>query len=122
MSEQSQDNLAEAFRLYESGAFDAANELFHRVERDGASTPEVLFYHGLSLLASGRTDLSILKLTPLREELQEPAYVENLNWYLALAHVKQENFQEAIPLLESLQSSRFYQHKAAHLVQALREL
>ncbi len=121
MTAEIQDYLSEAFRLYESGSYDAANELFHRVERDGTSSPEVLFYHGLSLLASGRTDLSIEKLSPLLKQLADPAYSENLHWYLALAYVKSEDFQQAIPLLESLQNSRFYQHKAANLIQAITE-
>ena len=119
MATQIQDYLSEAFRLYENGSYDAANELFHRVERDGTSSAEVLFYHGLSLLAAGRTELSIQKLSPLSQQLQDPAYAENLSWYLALAYIKHEDFQKAIPLLESLQDSRFYQHKAANLIQAI---
>ena len=121
MAEEIQDFLSEAFRQYENGSYDAANELFHRVERDGTSSAEVLFYHGLSLLAAGRTELAIQKLSPLSEQLADPAYSENLNWYLALAYVKTENFQQAEPLLESLINSRFYQHKAANLLQAISE-
>lgn len=121
MAAEIQDYLSEAFRQYENGSYDAANELFHRVERDGTSSPEVLFYHGLSLLAAGRTELSIQKLSPLSEQLADPAYKENLHWYLGLAYVKNEDFQQALPLLESLQDSRFYQHKAANLIQAITE-
>ena len=119
MTEKVEGDLQEAFRLYEAGSFDMANEFFHRVEREGMSTTEISFYHGLSLLAAGRTELSIAKLSPLREQLTDPAYAENLNWYLALAYVQNEEFSQALPLLESIQNSRFYQHKAANLAQAL---
>ncbi|MBX2876877.1 MAG: hypothetical protein KTR30_32465, partial [Saprospiraceae bacterium] len=101
MAKETQDYISEAFRLYESGSFDAANELFHRVERAGASSPEILFYHGLSLLAAGRTASAIKKLSPLKKDLTDPAYAENLSWYLALAYVKTEDFEQAKPLLES---------------------
>lgn len=116
---ETESNIEQAFGLYEAGSFDAANELFHRVEREGTSTPEILFYHGLSLLAAGRTTLSIDKLSPLSTQLTDPAYRENLSWYLALAHVKNEDFEQALPLLASLQNSKFYQHKAANLAQAI---
>lgn len=119
MTAQTQDHLTEAFQLYENGSYDAANELFHRVERDGASSPEVLFYHGLSLLAADRTELAIQKLSPLSHQLTNPAYTENLHWYLALAHIKEEDFKQAIPLLESLKNSNFYQEKVSHLLQAV---
>ena len=119
LTPETKNTVEEAFRLYEVGSFDAANELFHRVEREGASTPEILFYHGLSLLAAGRTSLSIDKLSPLTTKLSDPAYRENLSWYLALAHVKSDDFAQALPLLVSLQNSKFYQHKAANLAQAI---
>ncbi len=119
ITEKAENDLQEAFRLYEAGSFDVANEFFHRVERAGMSTPEILFYHGLSLLAAGRTEPSINKLSSLTEQLTAPAYAENLSWYLALAYVKKEDFEQALPLLESLQNSRFYQHKAANLAQAI---
>lgn len=118
-TQQRQDLIDQAFQHYEAGAFDVANELFHQVEREGAATPDLLFYHGLSLLASGRTEQAIQKLSPLSSQLKDPAYQENLNWYLALAYVKDTNYQEAKSLLVSLQESRFYQHKAANLLQAI---
>jgi len=117
--QQTQDLIDQSFQQYEAGAFDVANELFHRLERQGAATPDLQFYHGLSLLSSGRTEQAIQKLSPLSSQLKDPAYRENLNWYLALAYVKNTSYQEAKPLLESLQNSRFYQHKAANLLKAI---
>lgn len=111
--------IDQAFIHYEQGNYSTANALFAAAQGEVSSAPYIQFYYGLSLLAAGESDRSIEQLTPLLHTFTDGAYQENVQWYLALAYVEQADFARAEPLLNALQLSRFYQHKAANLLQEL---
>lgn len=113
--------LDQALLAYEKGNYQQANSLFAAQMEEAPLTARVQFYYGLSLLAAGETQACIALLDPLLNSLNSADYHENLRWYLALAHVAAADYQQARPLLISLQSSRFYQHKATNLLKSLKD-
>ena len=83
------------YRLYESGEYQRANELFEKLLPTESGNNQLIFYNGLSYLNSGFTSKAIDNLSQVagKEDflLSGTAY-----WYLGLAYLKENRIEEAI--------------------------
>lgn len=109
----------EALKKYEEGAFEPANKLFESLPLEQMEQVPIRFYYSLSLLSAGQQDAAIVILEKLALEVKDTKYLENIQWYLALAYIKSGTNDKAESPLKALQNSSYYQHKAASLLNEL---
>lgn len=101
--EDTEDQAAKAFRLYDNKEYNAAALLFEQLALQGG-TDYAPFYQAQSLMADGREQEAIAVL-------ENPNWIipENLQaqteWYLALAHLKAGNKEKSRLLLEQIEAS-----------------
>lgn len=88
----------EAFRAYDQADFAKADTLFEQLFRE-TNAHHALLYRGVCLLESGRyrAAISVLAQYPREEPLGTYA-----TWYRALAHLKLNEREQAIPLLQQV--------------------
>lgn len=110
--------ITEALHQYEQGNFKAANVVFESIPMEQKSEA-TNFYHSLSLLSAGEVASAIHLLEKLDTTAEDIRYIENIKWYLALAYVKVDQQQKALPYLEDLQESKHFQHKANSILSKL---
>lgn len=110
--------VTEALNRYEQGDFKAANVSFASIPAEQKSEA-ANFYHSLSLLSAGEIAAAIDLLEKLDSTAADIRYVENIKWYLALAYVKVDQQQKAVPYLKALQESKHFQHKASSILSKL---
>lgn len=117
--EHTVSRVESALKKYEEGAFEPANKLFESLPTDQMEQVPIRFYYSLSLLSAGQQDAAITILEKLALEVKDSKYLENIQWYLALAYIKSGTNDKAESPLRALQNSSYYQHKAASLLNEL---
>ena len=99
---------------YANGEYEVASQEFEAAETEQSAPLYLIkYYRALSLLASksGSADLSVVLLSEVAQGSHD--YVQQANWYLALAYVKADRQKEAKLLLSEIVKRRNYMHKEA---------
>jgi tetratricopeptide (TPR) repeat protein len=105
-----------AIRFYNHGNIGDAMAAFQALE---IQNPEVAgFYQGLCYMELGQFNTAIETFNEVKEEAV--FYADHINWYLALAYLKQDDVVAAKDVLATLSNnSGTYQDKATVLLKAL---
>lgn len=112
-------HLSLAMLHYELRDWDSAIVLFHRYLEDEQYLPEALFYLGISYLANNQSDQAISWLKKANDE--NSRFSNHIQWYIALAHLNNNDKQSARNKLESVsREENFYRSKAKNLLKRLR--
>ncbi len=108
--------ITQAFELYETGSYSAAQEALANLIPEHPDKPDLKFYQGVAALAAGNSKAAVTLLT----ESLEINY-QNVNqqapWYLALAYLQQGNVAEArIYLEQTINADPRHQRNAEELL------
>ncbi len=95
------DNF-EAFQAYENEDFAKAERLLHEMTSN-KNNPNLRFYLAIAQLNQNKNKDALNNLMQL--ENIDYDYKAETYWYIALIHIKNENFNEAIPYLKFLESN-----------------
>lgn len=108
--------LEKAMDFYENENFEAALPHFANHLSTKAGDFKAMFYAGISHLKSYQLDKSIELLKTTR--INAPKYFEEAGWYLALAHIRNEQMEDAkLILRETIESGETaYAGKAVDLL------
>ncbi|MGK7397261.1 MAG: tetratricopeptide repeat protein [Candidatus Cyclobacteriaceae bacterium M3_2C_046] len=118
--ESAEEFNQDPFKLYESGDFEQAIDLFEKLKNEGTVGNEHLFYLGLSYLETDQVDEAVENLL-LVAQRNEGFLANPSQWYLALAYVKAEQLQAAQEAFEELAGySNEYQDQAKEILERLR--
>jgi tetratricopeptide (TPR) repeat protein len=113
-----QGEEAAAFELYESGQYAAALSRLQRLLRDNGHAADLLFYAGIASIELGQYARAQAYLQGALR-LPAHAFTPPATWYLALVHLKREQMEQALALLEGLAAGTgFYGEKARALLAA----
>lgn len=95
---------AEAFKLYKQGNYAESTKAFSKAYKE---TPKdyLLFYKSVSLLAQNKTRESIRTLESYDWEKNHSDFSSDANWYLGLAHLKQNQSKQAQFYFEKVANS-----------------
>ena len=109
---QEEPEWANALTAYEQGDYILASELLESFLSRYPENTEGLYYLGLCLLETGQESRAADLMEQVR--MNDPSYYPEATWYLALAHVKEGDTQEARILMTELESGgdAFYSEKA----------
>lgn len=109
-------NFDQAFELYQSGDMSRAIESFNDLADENEEL--VGYFKGLCYIELGEIEKAKTQLAAAQEIAI--FYEDQINWYLALCHVKQEEQQAAELLLtQILTSGNQYSSKAKELLEKL---
>ena len=115
-----EESLSMAMIAYRQAEYPLAISMLKAYLRDNQppNTLEPSFYLGLSYLAEGRSREALIHLLALEGKL--PAYEDAIQWYSALAFLKDGDQQEASLRLQKLvDGSDYYKAKAQELLNRL---
>lgn len=112
-------SMRQAFTLYEKKAYGPAARALRRVAQKHPDKPDIRLYQGISLLADGKGKEAVEVLDELKD-----ISVQNLDqrapWYLALAHLRVGNTEQAAQWLEkTIEVDANHATKAAELLEQL---
>ncbi|WP_417200673.1 tetratricopeptide repeat protein [Bizionia sp.] len=102
----------EAFENYNAGNYERAAENFKAVYTNDPQD-YILFYQGVSLLASGKIQKGIQVLEDYDWKDNQSDFETAAYWYLALAYIKIENKEAAITLLSRVSNAESNLNKPA---------
>lgn len=107
-----------AVEAYEKEDFNQAIEMYEQVLEQEPDNPKHILYLGISYLNVNQVDMAIKVLA--KRVPKGTQYDQDIQWYLALAYIKKEDFGTARLLLQGLAANEgFYQQQAAALVAKL---
>ncbi len=109
----------DAMSLYERGRYQEAIIAFHEEIKDPSSQTALVFYLGLSYLA---TDQPLKAIEKIEKVISGPATVlqEPAQWYLGLAYLKAEDIENAKRLFNEIQNSGgAYQDQSSEILDQL---
>jgi len=91
---------------YNEGDFAGAGVFYGAAEDKGREVGitmgmDVVTYWGIALLNENRTDEALAKFKTVLEH-NDNSYIDQAEWYTALAHVRNDDVDEAISLLREL--------------------
>jgi tetratricopeptide (TPR) repeat protein len=110
---------AVAMLYYELNDWDSAIILLNQYLTKKSYTPDVMFYLGNAYLAKGDSEQAIRWLK--EASTMSSGFDDQINWYLALAYLRQDDQGSARVYLETLcQKDDFYQLKAEKLLKKIR--
>ena len=118
-SDSEENDINEAFINYSQHHFENANLLFEKAYKTNQK-PELLFYQGNALLASGKNQEAI---NIFKQHLTFSDTLSNrTHWYLALAYLKTKDLKQAKQHLELLLNSGevFKKEEASSLLKKLK--
>ncbi|PVW16277.1 tetratricopeptide repeat protein [Marixanthomonas spongiae] len=100
-----EDVAAGAFELYETGQYTKAATAFKALYQ-ATSKDYLVFYQGVSLLASNQTHEGIEVLESYPWEVTQSDFAAPANWYLGLAYIKLENLAQATHYLNKVTQAK----------------
>lgn len=109
-----------AGQAYEAKEYPEAIDTWKEVLQKDQPIAEDYFYLGLSYLHNQQMDQaieSLLKARPL--SVEEARFVQEINWFLSLAYVKNKEPQKALAELNKIQSNDWNYDKAVQLIRKL---
>ncbi|HMQ47453.1 MAG TPA: tetratricopeptide repeat protein [Saprospiraceae bacterium] len=117
---QINQTLDRAMQLYRAGNYNQAASSFESYLEEENDENAVL-YLGISYLAQGKDLAAITALESVNDPSIGPVY-STAQWYLSMAYLNRGAHEEAIVLLERLQSDALYADKASDMLQKLLQL
>lgn len=110
--------LNEAMAFYNKQLYSEAQQRFQQWLHLHSDSVPVVFYSAVSHMALGEMQQAIAQLSKISDDQTSSSlYSTTANWYLALAHLKLEQWAEARILLEELAGgSTSYASKAQYLL------
>ena len=112
--------LMSAFQKYELGSFSQAKEAIANLKSDHPDKPDLVFYEALAALGANDIDAAIQLFTDCREITFQDV-MNRTPWFLALAHLKKGNRDQAVMWLEtSLPVDEMHRQKAQELLKKLK--
>ena len=111
--------LEKAMVFYENENFEAALPHFENHLISKADDFKAMLYAGISHLKSYQLNKSIALLKTTR--INAPKYFEEAGWYLALAHIRNEQLEDATLILQEIVESgeTVYMEKADALLEEI---
>ena len=97
--------LTAAQKFYNENDFESSARLYESFLVDYPENSRATFFAGVSNLEIGNTERAIDLLTTAR--MNSTAHYDDATWYLVLANLKIDNFEEAKILSTEVKSSRF---------------
>ncbi|MEL7146612.1 MAG: hypothetical protein AAFO69_09615 [Bacteroidota bacterium] len=110
-----QSKIDEAFVNYSTGNFAAALEDFQQVT---SSNDTVIFYSAICSLSLGDPDKAIALLDSLYGV--SSGFREQVNWYIALAYYKKEEYTPARRYLETIASGEYKYEESRTLLKSIK--
>jgi len=122
LSERSGTNdgtMSMAFDAYSEGNFELAAQLFAQ-ENPEEQMEDLKFYQALSLLSSEKPVDAI----PLFQQLlvESSKYDQQIRWYLALAFIKEKEYQAARATLSAIGDDEYNHHQAQELLKKIEKV
>jgi len=106
-----------ANKAYKSKNYKQAILLYDEYLLEDSNNPSALLFRGGAELALKQTDAAILTFQQL---VQNRKYTDMANWYLALAHLKKEDIEQAKSNLKRITNEdKKYYDKAQQLLKEL---
>ncbi len=93
---------SQAMALYDKGDYTLALEAFQRYEPNDEDEALFHLYLGICYLKSDFANLGIIHLTEASELFDKFEMIQMSKWYLALAHLKAGEQQEAVDRLNQI--------------------
>lgn len=113
--EDNKHSEKDAIALYEKEDYFEAANLYQKLVNNNPENIKNRLFLGISYLSSNQTEKAIVVLSGIQQATE---YQQDIQWYLALAYIKNKNVTAAIPLLHALsESPNYYQPKAKELVE-----
>lgn len=97
-NEENLSNRGMAYAAYDAGDYEVAIEEFNKLEILVAAD---YFFRGASYLQIMKYDSALVDFQKVID-LEDASYITPSIWYTALIHIKADNKEKAIPLLEEL--------------------
>lgn len=120
MGDQEPDALSIALKPYKERNYTAATQSMALYLEQHPQEESLRLYYGISLLGSDQAEEAIGQLRQFRNANGNSNYTTVINWYLALAYLRNEQLVEARQLLVELAGSQNpYSTRAASLLEAL---
>lgn len=114
------DRYAEAYARYEQGDYEMAYTLFDELEGHGDAA--IAFYKGICAMQLGKMAAAV-EIFKDYQTTGDARFVQQSQWYQALAHLKLKDDNAAVDLLNELaKSSGYKQEEAAALLSSYRSL
>lgn len=115
--ENKADIESAAVQAYENEDYYGAVKHYEQLVRSNPENVKYKLYFGISLLASNQTPKAIEVLSTINTT---EAFNYDVQWYLALAYLRNKDIQHAQPLFSSLtKENNYYQKQALEITQKL---
>lgn len=111
--------LIYGLNLYDQQKFDSAQIVLGALRIDTVNY-DYSFYLGITYLANAEFSKSSEILKSIIDVDNTNPYYQQTRWYLALAYWQNEDRQEAVKMLESIERGQFKYEEALELIKALR--
>lgn len=107
-----------AYAFYDQAAYEKSIRAFSQLDK---MLPADLFFRGMANLAKANYESAMTDLQSVIEK-KDKDYSEPALWYLALIHIKQEQPEKAVSMLNKLkESSTTYADQASELLKELKQ-
>ena len=103
--------LQRALSEYDKTNYAESIELFNSIPDNSENKLSVWMYKGNALLHEGQVDKAIIMFQNIINE--NAGFEVHAKWYLSLCYIKNEDFQNAKPLLEEIRDYGKYKNKEA---------
>jgi len=110
-----------AVMAYNSADFKQAVGYYQKIEESGQATTGDLFYHSLCWLYRNKSSEALpkLKAASVLSDQEAGEFRQEINWFLALALIKQSKPEQAKALLENIKEGEWNYAKARLLLEKM---
>ncbi len=95
--------IAELDKAYKAGDYNASFDLADSVLRELPNDAEILLIKGICLMEKNKPNKGIAVFKSISNEL----YQDEVNWYIAMAFLKQDKVDEAEPYLKKIKGAKY---------------
>ena len=92
---------------YGGGEYAAASASFEKLSEDEPRSLAYIYFHGMSLLASGQASASIPVFEKILTAPRVSLVIQQARWYLAMAYFKTNNTAKAKEMLQGIEEGQF---------------
>ena len=110
--------LERGLEMYTKGNYDQAISLLRNANAAKKHSEDVIFYLGLSFLASGDAQSAVQTLEPFYR--LQTIYQPQVRWYLSLSYLKLDQTERSINYLQDIGVGDFKYKEAQELLELLR--
>jgi len=109
--DESKQLLHAAFLEYDNNNYAGAAEIFDKISVNDENKIQVWMYGGNAYLHEGQVEKAKIMFQNIIDD--DAGFVIHAKWYLSLCYVKNEEFQEAKPILEEIRDRGKYKDEEA---------